>query len=71
MPKCIELLLCDWLNRYLHWQAVRQVYLLKWPVSAKVIVYYYCIDAIFIIIYGICWILDGYIQMFRDAQSFL
>ncbi len=33
MPKCIELLPSDWLNRYLHWLAVEQVYPTKWPVS--------------------------------------
>ncbi len=33
MPKCTELLPCDWLIRYLHEQAVEQVFLIKWLVS--------------------------------------
>ncbi len=33
MPKCIELLSCDWLISSLCYQAIEQVYLIKWPVS--------------------------------------
>ncbi len=33
MPKCIELLPCDWLISNLCCQAIEQVYLIKWPVS--------------------------------------
>ncbi len=33
MPKYIELLPCDWLISYLCYQAIEQVYLIKWPVS--------------------------------------
>ncbi len=36
MPKCIELLPCDWLISYLCYQAIEQVYLIKWPVSVFV-----------------------------------
>ncbi len=32
MPKCIELLPCDWLISNLCYQAIKQVYLIKWPV---------------------------------------
>ncbi len=33
MHKCIELLPCDWLISNLCYQAIEQVYLIKWPVS--------------------------------------
>ncbi len=33
MPKCIELLPCDWLISNLCYQAIEQVYLIKWLVS--------------------------------------
>ncbi len=33
MAKCIELLPCDWLISNLCYQAIEQVYLIKWPVS--------------------------------------
>ncbi len=33
MPKCIELLPHDWLISNLCYQAIDQVYLIKWPVS--------------------------------------
>ncbi len=33
MPKCIELLPYDWLIRNLCYQAIEQMYLIKWPVS--------------------------------------
>ncbi len=33
MPKCIELLPCDWLISNLCYQAIEQVYLILWPVS--------------------------------------
>ncbi len=33
MPKCIEFLPCDWLISNLCYQAIEQVYLIKWPVS--------------------------------------
>ncbi len=33
MPKCIELLPCDWLISNLCCQAIEQLYLIKWPVS--------------------------------------
>ncbi len=41
MPKCIELLPCDWLISNLCYQAIEQVYLIKWPVSVCVCVYIY------------------------------
>ncbi len=34
MPKCIELLSCDWLICNLCYQAIEQVYLIKWLVCA-------------------------------------
>ncbi len=39
MPKCIELLPCDWLISNLCYQATEQVYLIKWPVSVCVCIY--------------------------------
>ncbi len=33
MPKCIELLPCDWLISNLCYHAIEQVYLIKWPVN--------------------------------------
>ncbi len=36
MPKCIELLPCDWLISYLCYQAIEPVYLIKWPVSVYI-----------------------------------
>ncbi len=36
MPKCIELLPCDWLIGNLCYKAIEQVYLIKWPVSVYV-----------------------------------
>ncbi len=33
MPKCFEFLPCDWLISNLCYQAIEQVYLIKWPVS--------------------------------------
>ncbi len=36
MPKCIELLPCDWLISNLCYQAIEHVYLIKWPVSVCV-----------------------------------
>ncbi len=33
MSKCIELLPCDWMVINLCYQAIEQVYLIKWPVS--------------------------------------
>ncbi len=41
MPKCIELLPCYWLISNLCYQAIEQVYLIKWPVSAYVYIYIY------------------------------
>ncbi len=38
MPKCIELLPCDWLISNLCYQAIEPVYLIKWPVSECVCV---------------------------------
>lgn len=37
MPKCTKLSPSDWLIRYLHYGAVEQVYLIKWPVNVSVI----------------------------------
>ncbi len=34
--ECIELLPCDWLINNLFYQAIEQVYLIKWPVSVYV-----------------------------------
>ncbi len=39
MPKCIELLPCDWLISNLCYQAIEQVYLIKWLVSVCMCVY--------------------------------
>ncbi len=41
MPKCIELLPCYWLISNLCYQAIEQVYLIKWPVSAYVYICMY------------------------------
>ncbi len=41
MPKCIELLPCDWLISNLCFQAIEQVYLIKWPVSVCMYIYIY------------------------------
>ncbi len=35
MPKCIVLLPCDWLISNLCYQAIEQVYIIKWPVSVQ------------------------------------
>lgn len=35
MPKCTKLSPSDWLIRYLHYGAVEQVYLIKWPVNVS------------------------------------
>ena len=40
IPKCIELLPCDWLIRNLCYQAIEQVYLIKWPVSVYCLCHY-------------------------------
>ncbi len=42
MPKCIELLPCDWLISNLCYQAIERVYLIKWPVSVFYNVTYFC-----------------------------
>ncbi len=39
MPKCIELLPCDWLISNLCYQAIDQVHLIKWPMSVYVCVW--------------------------------
>ncbi len=36
MPKCIELLPCDWLISNLRYQAIEQVYLIKWLLSVYI-----------------------------------
>ncbi len=36
MPKCVELLPCDWLISNVCYQAIEQVYLIKWPVGWQV-----------------------------------
>ncbi len=36
IPKCIELLPCDWLISNLFYQAIEQMYLIKWPVSVYI-----------------------------------
>ncbi len=41
MPKCIELLPCDWLISSLCYQAIEQVFRIKWLVSV-----YDCIDSL-------------------------
>ncbi len=45
MPKCIELLPCDWWICNLCYQSIEQVYLIKWPVSVCAVycVYLLCI----------------------------
>ncbi len=48
MPKCIELLPCDWLISNLCYQAIEQVYLIKWMVSG--VCMYICVY-IYIYIY--------------------
>ncbi len=45
MPKCIELLPCDWLISNLCYQAIEQVYLIKWPVSIYIYIYIYIYKA--------------------------
>ncbi len=44
IPKCIELLPFDWLISNLCYQAIEQVYLIKWPVN----IYIYVINIIWI-----------------------
>ncbi len=34
-----QLLTCDWLISNLYYQAIEQVYLIKWPVSVYVYIY--------------------------------
>ncbi len=41
MPNCIELLPCDWLISNLCYQAIEQVYLIKWPMSVYIYIYIY------------------------------
>ncbi len=41
MPKCIELLPCDWLISNLCYQAIIQVYLIKFPATVCVYIYIY------------------------------
>ncbi len=36
MPKCIELLPCDWLISSLCYQAIEQVYIIKWSMSVYI-----------------------------------
>ncbi len=45
MPKCIELLPCDWLISNLYYQAIEQVYLIKWPVSVFIFTFMHLADA--------------------------
>ncbi len=49
MPKCIELLICDWMISNLYYQAIEQMHLIKWPVSVCVYIYIY----IYIYIYNV------------------
>ncbi len=42
MPKCIELLPWDWLISNLCYQAIEQMYLIKWPVSIYFITCVWC-----------------------------
>ncbi len=42
MPKCIELLPCDWLISNMCYQAIEPVYLIKWLVSVYVGPYDFC-----------------------------
>ncbi len=58
MPKCIELLPCDWMISNLCYQAIERVYLIKWPVS----VYIYVCVCIYIYI-CICMYLYMYMYM--------
>ncbi len=46
MNKCIELLPCDWLISNLCYQAIEQVYLIKWPVSVYIYMYIYICDCV-------------------------
>ncbi len=39
--KCIELLPCDWLISNLCYQAIEQVYIIKWLVSVYIYIYIY------------------------------
>ncbi len=59
MPKCIELLPCDWLISNLCYQAIEQVYLIKWPVS----VYVKCIWR------NTDWISESLILIFKSQQN--
>ncbi len=43
MPNCIELLPCDWLISNLCYQAIEQVYLIKWPMSVYIYMYIHSI----------------------------
>ncbi len=49
MPNCIEMLPCDWLISNLRYQAIKQMFLIKWPVSVCVCV---CV-CVYIYIYNL------------------
>ncbi len=54
MPKCIELLQCDWLISNLCYQAIEQVYLIKWPVSVYIYIYIYTLNYTFWVLINTC-----------------
>ncbi len=56
MPKCIELLPCDWLISNLCYQAIEQVYLIKWPVSVYIYIYIYIYITFIYFYYYLCFL---------------
>ncbi len=64
MPKCIELLPCDWLISNLCYQAIEHIFLIKWPVSVYIYIYIYIYiigvtEAVFLhcsYIKPLCWV---------------
>ncbi len=46
MPKCTELLPCDWLISNLCYQAIEQVYLIKWLVSIYIYIYSHSVSLV-------------------------
>ncbi len=74
MPKCIELLPCDWLISNLCYQAIEQVYLIKWPVCVCVCVCVYIYIYIYIHTHIIFFMVTGQILtalVLRYADRFV
>ncbi len=63
MPKCIELLPCDWLISNLCYQAIEQVYLIKWPVSV-------CVCEMYVYVFNVHFHLEAQ-TMFNFMQMLI